>query len=95
MAGRFLKFDDIIESEPMTARLKEALEHHIADEENRIFPAAKQMFLDQEAEQMGIAFEKMKPQIKDESILGTTWDMVVNLMPERLRNGFRNSRPHA
>lgn len=27
MAGRFLKFDDIIESEPMTARLKEALEH--------------------------------------------------------------------
>ena len=70
-------------------KLKEALEHHIADEEGRIIPAAKRIFLDQEAEQMGEAFEKMKPQIKEESILGTTWDMVVNLMPERLRKNFK------
>ena len=76
----------------LAKKLQHSLQHHIAEEEGEIFAAAKQLFLDQEAEQMGEAFEKMKPGIKKESIIGTTWEMVVNLMPERLRNGFRKTQ---
>jgi hemerythrin superfamily protein len=72
-------------------KLEEALKHHISEEETEMFAAGRQLFLDQEAVQMGEAFKKMKSEVKDESILGTTWDMVVNMMPERLRGTFRKS----
>jgi hypothetical protein len=55
----------------------------------------KQLFTDQEAEMMGEVFTEMKPEIKDEGLLGTTIDMLANLMPPRLSNAFRSSSQNA
>jgi len=49
-------------------KLKAAVEHHIEDEEGRVFPIAKAFFTDKEAQEFGQAFEKMKPEIKEQNI---------------------------
>jgi hemerythrin superfamily protein len=71
-------------------KLKEALEHHIEDEETEIFAEAKELFSDEEAEMMGRAFEQMKPQIQEEGILKTTYEMASNLLPPRLKSTVRD-----
>lgn len=76
-------------------KLLQDLEHHIAEEEGRIFDAARQLFTAEEAEAMGEVFEKMKPEIKGESFLKTTFDMMVNMMPARLRASFAKFVPQA
>jgi hemerythrin superfamily protein len=70
-------------------KLKEALEHHIQDEESRIFSAARQTFTEEEAEAMAQTFEAMKPDIREEGLMKTTLDIVANLMPPRLSHRFR------
>ena len=75
------------------SKLKEALEHHIQEEETTMFNLARANFTAEEAQQMGAAFEKLKPEIKEQTIVGTTWDMVANLMPTRFSNNFRDMRP--
>jgi hemerythrin superfamily protein len=78
-------------------KLKIAVEHHIADEESRVFPIAKAFFTEREADEFGQAFEKLKPEIKEQSIAGTTWDLVVNLMPQRFRGSiekYKTNAPH-
>lgn len=73
-----------------TARkLKEALAHHIREEESRIIPVAKHLFTDEEAVVMAEAFEQMKPQVLDEGILQSTLDMIANMMPTRLAAPLR------
>ncbi len=75
----------------MTAKnLKSALEHHIAEEEGKIFSAAQQIFTPQEAEMMGAAYEGLKPRIKDEGIMATTIELIANVMPPRLSKVFRS-----
>ncbi len=64
--------------------LRDALSHHIREEETELFALAQKVFSDQEAEQIGLAFEKLKPEIKEEGFMKTTLDMVANLMPPRL-----------
>ena len=66
-------------------KLKEALEHHIAEEEGKVFSAVKQLCTNDEAEAMGDVFEKMKGMIKEQTFVGRSVDMVVNMMPARLR----------
>ena len=87
---RLLQAKDIIDADwKATARkLKEALEHHISEEEGKIFNVAKQLFTDEEAKQIAQAFEKMKPDIKEEGFMGTTLDLVKNLMPPRFTKSF-------
>lgn len=70
-------------------KLKEALEHHIAEEEGRVFSAARQVFTEEEAVGMGEAFLKLKPELKGESFMRNTVELISNLMPERLRTFFR------
>jgi hemerythrin-like domain-containing protein len=70
-------------------KLQEALNHHIEEEESKIFSAAQKLFLDQEAETMGEVFEKMKPAIREGNLAETTWDLMANIMPERLRSAFK------
>ena len=53
-------------------KLKDALEHHIQEEEGELFRLAKTVVTEAEAEQMAQAFTSMKPKIKEKSILGTT-----------------------
>lgn len=72
-----------------TARkLKDALEHHISEEEGRVFSAAKSLFSEEETQAMAEVFTQMKPMIKKQSFMGNSVDMMVNLMPSRLRGAF-------
>lgn len=71
-------------------KLKEALEHHIEEEESEIFAKAQRMFSAQEATQMGAAFEKMKEEIEGHGFMKTTFDMVKNLMPPKFVDKMKN-----
>ncbi|HEU4411414.1 MAG TPA: hemerythrin domain-containing protein [Polyangiaceae bacterium] len=70
-------------------KLRESLAHHIAEEEGEVFAAARRVFSDEEAAQMGEAFRQMKPQVREEGFMGTTLDMIANLLPARLRASVR------
>ncbi len=71
-------------------KLKQTIEHHIREEENEMFSAAKQLFTEEEAVAMAETFEAMKPKIKEEGLMKTTLDMVANLMPPRFSDKFRS-----
>jgi len=73
-------------------KLKEALEHHISEEEGRVFSAAKKLFIEGEGVAMRDVFLKMKPLVKEQSFLGKSLDLLVNMMPARLREPFRKSQ---
>lgn len=90
---RTLQLKDILDVDwkATAVKLKDALEHHFMDEEGRIFSAAKLVLSDNEVEMMGKAFEKLKPDIQKESFMGTTMDLVVNLMPPRFTSTFRKN----
>ena len=85
----------------MVEKLRKDLRHHIQEEESRVFDAARQVFSDEEADQIGLAFERMKAETaKDgDSVVASTIDLVANLLPPRLTNAFRKNvqsgRPHA
>ena len=65
-------------------KLRDALQHHIQEEESEIFALAQKVFSTQEAEQIGTAFAALKPQIREKGLVGTTLDMIANLMPPRI-----------
>jgi len=78
-----------------TARkLKEAIEHHIQEEETQIFDLARKLLSDDDAEKIGVAFEKMKPEIQKEGMVGTTFEMIKNLMPSRLGKTVKSGASH-
>lgn len=69
-------------------KLKEALSHHIQEEQTKVFSAAKKLFTEEEAVSMGEVFNKLKPIIEEQSVLGQSMEMLKNLMPSRLRDKF-------
>src|SRR5690606_24312421 len=71
-------------------KLKEVLEHHIEEEEGRIFTEAKKIFNDEDARMMGEAFKSMKDQVSEQGFLKNSFDMVVNLMPPRFVEKIRS-----
>lgn len=89
---RMLQFRDKVDMEwkETAQKLKDALEHHIQEEEGKMFNLAKSLFTDEEAEMMGKSFDRLKPEIKEEGIVKTTWDMVANLMPPRFKTRFKD-----
>lgn len=72
-------------------KLKDALTHHISEEEGHMFEKARNSFTAEEAQMMGDAFQKLKPEIREEGLMGTTWDMIANMMPPRFSDNFRKS----
>jgi hemerythrin-like domain-containing protein len=78
-----------VESKKIAKKLKSALEHHIQEEEGKIFTVAKQLFTDKEAEVMSEAFNEMKPEVKEGNLVQTTLDMIANMMPPRLAAPLR------
>lgn len=70
-------------------KLKESLEHHIHEEETKIFNVAQQVITQDEAEMMCEAFEQMKPEIREQGFMKNTLDMIVNLMPLRFQSTLR------
>ena len=85
----------------MVEKLRNDLLHHIQEEESRVFDAARKVFSDEEAAQLGLAFERLKEEtVKGgDSILKSTVDLIANLLPPRLTESFRkhvnDTRPHA
>lgn len=75
-------------------KLKAALEHHIYEEENIVFELAKQVFTDEQATRISDAFEKMKPQIREEGFMGTALDLIENLMPPRFTKAVLGKKPN-
>lgn len=67
-------------------KLKEALDHHIAEEEGQVFTEARKMFSQEEAEMMGTAFLKLKTDVQKQGLVKNSFDAVVNLMPPRFVN---------
>jgi hemerythrin-like domain-containing protein len=85
-----------LEWKPLAEKLRDAVSHHIKDEETEIFDEAKQAFSKEEAIAMAEAFEQLKPKIEQDGFVKNTVDMVINLMPPRLADKIRNfSEPRA
>lgn len=90
---RTLQLKDKIDADwkATAQKLKKAVEHHIQEEEGKIFTVAQQLFTQEEAQMMGEAFEQLKPEVKEEGFLRTTLDMVANLMPPRFKASIRTA----
>lgn len=76
------------------AKLKASLEHHIDEEEGRIFNVAQQLFTEGEAEMMAEAFEQLKPEVREGGIVRSTLDLIANIMPERFAAPLRTLTFH-
>jgi hemerythrin superfamily protein len=70
-------------------KLKDLLEHHIREEEGKMFNMARQLFTPEEAEMMARAFERLKPEVENEGILQKTLDVVSDMMPARFAAPLR------
>jgi len=75
----------------LAEKLNKDLRHHIEEEESRVYAAARQAFSEQEALQLGAAFERMKQETAKggDSIVASTVDLVANLLPPRMTETFR------
>ena len=74
-----------------TARkLKEALEHHVQEEETEIFSQARSIFTNDEAESIGEAFTELKGKIAVQGGMANAFELVKNLMPPRFVNKLSN-----
>ncbi|HYC55037.1 MAG TPA: hemerythrin domain-containing protein [Candidatus Binatia bacterium] len=66
-------------------KLRDAVFHHIEEEETQIFPIAQRLFDHQESHDIGVAFVSLKPQVAEEGMIKNAVHLVSNLMPARLR----------
>lgn len=71
-------------------KLRDAINHHVEEEESDIFDEARNAFTSEEAIAMADAFEQLKPKIEQEGFVKNTVDMVINLMPPRIADRIRN-----
>lgn len=80
-----IKGKDVELDEDPAKELKEAIEHHIEEEEGDMFSAAKQVLLDVEAENMAEAFFEMKKQIEQNDDDENLMELVMNMIPEMFK----------
>lgn len=71
-------------------KLKDTLEHHIQEEETELFNLARGVVTEEEATQMAGAFETMKAKVQEKSAVGSTIEMIANMMPKRFSDSFQN-----
>lgn len=70
--------------------LRQAIEHHIEEEEGEIFTLARRLLSADEARMMDEAFTKYKAESKEEGMLMHGLELVANLMPPRFTDKFRD-----
>ncbi len=89
---RTLQLQDKIDAKwkETAKKFREAILHHIEEEEGKIFNVARQLFTEEEAVMMSEAFEKLKPEVREEGFVKNTIDMVANLMPVRFAQAVRS-----
>lgn len=68
-------------------KLRDSLEHHVREEETKIFSVARRVFTEEESIQLAQAFETLKPKVEHEGMMKNTLDMVANMMPKRFTPG--------
>lgn len=68
--------------------LKETLDHHIDEEETRLFAMARQVLAPEEAEMMAEAFRHLKKEVKNGSLLQGALEAVASSMPARFARRF-------
>ena len=73
----------------LAKKLRSDLLHHIETEENSVFSSAQKLFTEEEAKMIGKAFNTLKSTVEEQSFVGTTLDLISNLLPRRLVPGFR------
>lgn len=76
-------------------KLRAAINHHIEEEEGKIFPIAQALFTQDEAVVMAEAFEEMKPEVKEGGFMKSTLDLIANMLPTRLADSMRSFNPKA
>jgi hemerythrin superfamily protein len=83
----------------MVEKLRKDLRHHIEEEESKVFDAGRKVFSEEEATQIGAAFERMKVETakSGDSMVASTIELVANLLPPRITKAFRKhfERSHA
>jgi hemerythrin superfamily protein len=75
----------------LVEKLRKDLMRHIEVEESKVFKAGREVLSDLESKQIAAAFKRLKPElVKDaDSMMGSTIDLIANLMPRRLVENFR------
>lgn len=68
-------------------KFRSYLQHHIKEERENVFPAAKKILSEQEAVLLGKAFEDAKSKVGS-GFLASQFELVMNLMPQRFRQNF-------
>ncbi|MES3038123.1 MAG: hemerythrin domain-containing protein [Bdellovibrionota bacterium] len=94
MTLRTLQLKDKIDADwkETALKLKKAIEHHIQEEESKIFTVARQVLTEQEATQMADAFERMKPELRNEGFMKNTIEIIANLMPPRFKSSVKSDK---
>lgn len=74
-------------------KLSKDLRHHIETEESDVFDAARKVFDEQEANQLGDAFLRLKKETAKggDSLVASTVDLIANLLPPKLSAIFRKN----
>ncbi|MGZ3773602.1 MAG: hemerythrin domain-containing protein [Pseudobdellovibrionaceae bacterium] len=72
-------------------RLQMAIDNHVINEELMVFSATETLFTDDEAEVMAEVFQEIKGTASAKGFLGTTFDMVTNLMPPAFTDTIRDT----
>jgi hemerythrin-like domain-containing protein len=80
-----------VEWQDAAKKLKESLDSHIVKEESQMFSTAREVFSAEEATQLGEAFDRMKPEIRQQGSIKNTAEFIANLMPSRFSEKFRNA----
>ncbi len=73
--------------------LKKDITHHIAEEEGKVFPAARKALTQEDAVALGKAFEELKPMI-GAGLLSSQIELMTNLMPQQFRKSFADGLTH-
>lgn len=72
-------------------KLRDALNHHVEEEEGKIFTEAQSIFSAEEAEAIGEAYLSIKPNFAGNGVMKSAVDLVVNMLPPRLADSIRGS----
>jgi hemerythrin superfamily protein len=73
----------------LAKKLRDDLLRHVETEETEVFDVAKKIFSENDAIQIGEAFDALKSIVRKQTFVGPGYDLVVDLVPKRMREGIK------
>ncbi len=67
--------------------LRKEIEHHVGEEEGKVFPAAQKLLSDSDAVELGEAFLEVKEHTGS-GVIRSQIELISNLVPQRFRKSF-------